>query len=243
MDIFELVIGTTFGTVSGFLVSLFLEKMKKPQIRMEVAEPELGTGSNAKYLWVNIKNMPLKGFMSFFTDRGTAYACKAFVSVYTFENHSFCFKMPGRWGETITPEYEEVKLESKIIGKIAPVPDSKALIITRGDGVQIRRRLINEQITYDIPAGSSTILDIVARQNNENECYGWNDENYLLDDKSIGIERRKLKPGQYIAVVRLEVGGHEFYETFKIRNDEPFEKFRLESYPKKKFPKKLLTQK
>jgi hypothetical protein len=231
-QIVQLLIGTTLGTLSGFWFSLLLEKKKRPLLEIEVAEQEIATASNTKWLWVRIRNKPIQGWMSKFTDRETAYACKAQVRISSFGDNHLFFEMTGRWGDSSTPKYEEVKLEPDLIGKIAPVPDSKTMIITCDDGTQIRRRLINEQPTYDIPAGSSTILDVVFRQRGDDDCYGWNDENYLLDDWRQPINRRRLDPGQYIAEVKIQTGGQEFTNMFVIRNDEAFEKFRLEDYLK-----------
>ena len=254
-----------FTTVVGILSALFIERQRRPWLSIDTGEcgyPEKVEESKSYYhgppctwLHVRIKNPRTPWWIACVYDREPAAGCRAWITFYCgddslwkwlskplgwralapfhrWNNSSlkrvFEYDMDARWSDTAPPEIPKQYKEGE--DRILP----KGL-----------------QETFDIQPGeeSTARLDIVWRARDDDDCYGWNDHNYLYDDegddkKQYRNPKSKLPRGRYIAKVRVITGGREFPDLCIVCNDDDYESFRLcsikDERKKKEFKKALL---
>ncbi|GAH46326.1 unnamed protein product, partial [marine sediment metagenome] len=79
----------------------------------------------------------------------------------------------------------------------------------------------------DIYSGESEQLDVAVRFDNDDECYGWCDDNY----NSKPLWRNpdwKLNPERYLVEVTIVFSGGRCNGLFRLINDVSVDAFRLE---------------
>ena len=111
-------------------------------------------------------------------------------------------------------------------GTIEPVP----MIQIAGDAntIYISNIGSNSSTTRkDLYPGEGSSLDIVARFDNDDTCYGWNDEAYF-SDPSWRNPKWKLLPGRYLVKVELTSAGDKATNYYRLINDTDVTSFRLE---------------
>ena len=79
----------------------------------------------------------------------------------------------------------------------------------------------------DVHPDEAARLDIVARFNNEEFCYGWSNQSYFSDPKWRNKDW-KLIPNRYLVRVTIKSSGEKRVGFFRIINDVPQNAFRLE---------------
>ena len=79
----------------------------------------------------------------------------------------------------------------------------------------------------DVYPGESERLDVVARFDNEAECYGWSNENYLSDPKWRN-PNWKSASRRYLVRVTIISGGEKLTNVFHLTNDVPQQDLRVE---------------
>ena len=77
----------------------------------------------------------------------------------------------------------------------------------------------------DIPPGENEEIDIVAKYDNEEECYGWPNDSYKLGWRP---EQWKLTKGRYIIKIEVIASGYRLFDVFRVVNDVGMSDFRLE---------------
>jgi hypothetical protein len=79
----------------------------------------------------------------------------------------------------------------------------------------------------DIYPGESEVLDVAVRVENDQECYGFNNEMYFIPtfgrnpDWKLGAER-------FLAKIEIVSSGQKCVDVFRLINDVPRNSFRLE---------------
>ncbi len=83
------------------------------------------------------------------------------------------------------------------------------------------------QANVDIPPGGWEPLDVVMRQSDLDECWGWH--NWLIVTWCKPPDERKfvLPRGRFYALVHVRSTSTESRRLFEIVNDVPIEHFRL----------------
>lgn len=203
----------------GALFASWIEYLRRPRLKIS-AEPqpvdvEFGDGFPAKrgrYVRVLVYNRPNHWLVRWMIVRAPAQQCRAFISFHhPMSSDVFGRSMQGRWAR------DEQPVKSDILNlngeKVFELVNIAALII--------RSR-------KDIYAGEREILDIALRADEDDECYGWNDESYA----SIPAWRNprwRLPSGRYVIKVSVQESGRNHVGYFRLMNNDRRVDFRLEA--------------
>ena len=211
------VAGILLGAILSIITTIIVEFQRKPKLNIRIAEPSDDHYSNhpaqrARFLGVDIENKPLPLVFRWLS-RNTAPQCSALLTFYHLdEQRVFSASMVGRWS-----------------GSPEPVPP----IAISGENITIKNVTISFDLSAaaflrrDIFPGNLERLDVAARFDNDNECYGWNSEAYFSKPQWRN-PKWQLQPGRYIVRVEVNTSGEKTTELFRLCNDVSIEDFRLE---------------
>lgn len=213
-------IGTIFGVVVGGIVTiataLFVESMKRPQLRIQIEEPPQDAtyssrpAQSSRYLRVLVNNKSLPAWAAWLM-REAAIRCQAEVTFHHYDSGRRIFSraMPGRWARSIEP----VPLAGNIAGQPFQIFDPGRWTIFT---------------TIDIPPGEKAEpLDIAVRFDNDSDSFGWNNESYFSNPVWRNPDR-VLPRGQYLVKVTIRAAGQRREGFFVLNNTATRSDFRLE---------------
>ena len=115
--------------------------------------------------------------------------------------------MPIRWSGADEPVSYQVLPDGKVVQLFDPTKY----------GAASRRNCF---------PGSKETIDVVARFDNDEECYGWSNENYL-PGKGWRNDDWKLPKGRYLVKVTVYSSGEKVVGIFKLENSVGRKDFRL----------------
>jgi hypothetical protein len=207
-----LIIGAIIAILASIGTAMFVEYMRRPRLSLSIEHPAWdmayppqhpvkvqasgafgasgpsgasGGVSAARFLRVYLENKPLRWWAAWMV-RSPALQCRATITFHHLNDGQNIFGrvMSGRWS-----------------GSPEPVP----LRVVGPGGAQFQiidfSRLTFES-RIDVYPGEREVFDIAARFDNDDECYGWNNEAYF----SQPIWRNpawKLDKGRYL--VQFEI--------------------------------------
>jgi hypothetical protein len=217
----SLIIGAIIGTITSILtsggVAVFVENKRRPRIKLTIEppldlpyDPPRHSISEMRSLNVNVRNEPLLGSARWMI-RAPALQCRATITFHHLDGQNvFGRVIGGRWASSPEP---------------VPLP----VVGPQGQQFQIIdfTRLVLES-WIDIHPGRSELLNIAARVDNDDECYGWNNESYF----SMPPWRNpkwKLPKGRYLVRVVVSSSGQQFTDCFRLINDVSRRDCRLEN--------------
>jgi hypothetical protein len=212
------------GAILSIITTIVIEFQRKPKLIIQIARPSDNRYPNhpaarAKFLGVDIENKPLPLVFRWLS-RNTATQCFAFLTFYHLDGQKvFSSAMVGRWSGSPEP--------------VAPIAIS-------GDNITISNVTISfdfsaaSVLKRDIFPGNLERLDVVARFDNDSECYGWNNEAYFSNPQWRN-PKWQLKPDRYIVKVEVETSGEKMVELFRLCNDVSLDDFRLEPAQKQDY--------
>jgi hypothetical protein len=166
----ETFVGGVLGTVFSIVVTVVVENLRRPNLTITIEPPgdyALGSivgGNQEPYraLTVRVSNT----FFANWMERGAALGCRGTISFHRLGDGQDIFgtAMAARWAGGLQP---------------IPVP------IVNAHSKQVEQFLVDDQrlaggSVMDIHSGESEFLDIAARFNGEQNCYGWNNESYFV---------------------------------------------------------------
>lgn len=218
MSLGEIMLSFMTSVVGGLMASIvifaLIERRRRPKLLMKICKPHLLGGENdalkrpfSKNLCVRIYNERTPAIINLVYDRSPAFACRAWISFYHLDGSPvYDREMTARWSDTSQPEFNSSTIEGR---------------------TYVTPKKVQE--TYDIPAGRSTEVHLLIRYKDDEECYGWSNESYIVA-QTRGDWRNpywKLSKGRYIVKIRVETNGREFEDAFMVFNDVPFDDYRL----------------
>lgn len=214
------IIGVVLGGLITILTVIVIENLRKPKLELTIATPddkEYGEDHPARkfvgvrkvrYLGISLKNKPLSYWYRWMS-RNAALQCHGFISFHHLDGQNiFGRTMPVRWSYTPEP----IPLVGVIDGKQISIVDPARLTI---------------ESRVDVYPGESKRLDVAARFNDEDECYGWSNENYFSDPPWRN-PRWKLSRQRYLIKVTVVSSGDKCIGIFRLINDVPQDNFRIE---------------
>jgi hypothetical protein len=214
------IIGVVLGGILTILTVIVVENLRKPKLLLEIAEPndkEYGEEHPARkslgvrivrYLGINVKNQTLS-WWNWWMTRNAALQCRGFITFHHLDGQNiFGRVMPVRWSYTPEP----VPLSGFIGDKEIKIIDPARLTIDS---------------RVDIFPGEFHRLDIAARFNDEDECYGWNNENYFSNPPWRN-PNWKLHTERYLIKVTVISFGEKCTGVFRLINDVKQDDFRIE---------------
>lgn len=211
---------TILGIVAGGLITivtaLFVESMKRPRLSMQIEETpqnviyEDRPARTSRYLRVLVSNESLPKWSAWLL-REAAIHCTAEVTFHDYVSGRRCFQtpMPGRWASSVEPVPAVGVIGDKRFHLFDP---SRWTVLT----------------SIDIPPGEKAEpLDIVARFDDDAECFAWNNESYFCQPPWRN-RSRALQKGQYIVRVLIRASGQRCQGFYILNNPQNRDDFRLE---------------
>jgi hypothetical protein len=207
--IFDVLLGAIVAV--GF--AIFVEHLRKPKLTFSISPfsdygRQVPTGNvvPVRSLKIAVTHRSLPWGLRWML-RGPASQCLGTITFHHLDGQNVLGRtMRGRWANTAEPV-----LPTMNNGQVVFILDfNKALAESR----------------VDIFPGESAPLDIVARFNNEPDCYGWNNETYLHGDWK--NPQWRLPAGRYLVETTVSSSGQKWSDVFRLVNDVPQQDFRLE---------------
>ncbi len=200
-NIFQTLLGFLLGVVSA----LVLERNRKPKLSLSLL-PAIDHSNPTRFraVAVVLKNAKPNRFVRWFTHREGAIGVSAKIRFLCSDGREyFSHAMPGRWANS--PQPPEVALAN---GQVTPYALS--------------------QLDYhEVLPGVDERIDVAARFESEEECYGFTNVSYFPDPWG-KHPQWKIAKGRYLVEVQIFHTGGEIVRRFLLRNDVPNSEFKLE---------------
>ncbi len=227
--VFQIVIGALIsaGLSAGFVI--WMENLRKPRLGLRIAVPVDVTytshpANKARYLGLMIENKQLPRWAKWLS-RNAAIHCSGSITFNHLDGQNvFGRSMQARWW-----------------GSREPLP-----ILAVAKGLPLIQILdpvrLSPEMHRDIYSGGSEQLDVAVRFDNDVECYGWCDNNYLSNPQWRNPDW-KLDKGRYLVKVEVISAGERCVGLFRLINDGPVSSFRLEKALAEDYTRLNLAQK
>jgi len=207
---------TMIGAVIAIAIVVVVERLRRPSLQLNIETPPLdrkyanGPAKDARFVRVKLSNRLLPGWARWMV-RAPALQCRGTITFHHLDGQDVLGRaMVGRWASS--PE---------------PVP----ILAMTSQGTQIQifdpLRLTTES-RVDVYPGESELLDIAVRLDEEEDCYGWNNETYFCHTPWRN-PLWKLPRGRYLVRVEITSSGQKCTGVFRLINDVPRADFRLEA--------------
>lgn len=211
---FSAAVGAFAGALLTLIISMYIEYQRKPKLYFEIENPphehnyDSGPVRHARFLRVNLCNRAMPKWLRWL-GRDAAMQCDGNLQFYHIDNAAPVFSkpMPVRWSLSDEPLSLQV------------LPDGQgALIFDPFKYNTILRR--------NCFPGTKETLDVAARFDEDEECYGWCNENYL-PGKGWRNGDWRLPKGRYIVRVAVLSAGEKISGVFQVENSVAKQHFRL----------------
>jgi hypothetical protein len=202
------------GAIIAILMTIVIENLRKPKLELRIAPPRDDSYQNrpandVRFLGVKLYNKPLPKWARWMS-RDTALQCHGYISFHHLDGQNvFGREMKIRWSGSDQPTAIQFVLGNQQ-GRI--FDPSRLTLESR----------------MDVPPGEAERLDVAGRFDDDNDCFGWNNESYFSNP----VWRNPdwcLNPGRYLVKVEIISAGEKITKTFRLINDVPRQDFRLDS--------------
>lgn len=203
----EIVIG---GLITIF-VALFIEHYRRPRLKISITGPIDASYTNrpaqkARFLLLRVEN--IKPFIKFLS-RNPALQCHGFISFHHLDGQNYFGRtMRLRWSGSPEP----VPITFQVNNQIGQIFDPLRISL---------------ESSVDIHTGESWNSDVAAKFDDEEECYGWTNENYFSDPVWRNPDWQ-LPKGRYLVNLEIITAGNKYSRLFRLINDVQSSDFRLE---------------
>lgn len=207
------VIEIVLGALVAIIITILIEYWRRPQLSIEIAAPIDAEYSyehvkNARFILVKVVNAPLPKFLRWMS-RNSAIQCNGTITFHYLDGQPVYQRvMPTRWSTSPEPIASRFEVDGKVFSFIDPTK------------IEMRSRI-------DIQPGESENLGVVAKFDDDEECFGWSNENYFTKP----LWRHpdwKLKPDRYLTKVTIYSAGEKVYKVFRLVNNVRRKDTRLE---------------
>jgi hypothetical protein len=217
----ETFIGAVLGTIFSILVTIVVENLRRPNLRITIEPPgdyalgAVGAGAASEFyraLKVRVSNERLP-FLAGWMERGVALGCRGTITFHHLGDGQDVFgrALCARWAGGLQPT---------------------AIPIVSAVSNQVEQYLADDQrlaggSVMDIHSGDSEFLDVAARFKNDQNCYAWNNESYFVQPTGRN-PKWELGHDRFLIRIVIRSSGHTRVSFFKLINDVPETSFRLE---------------
>lgn len=211
----EIWFGAVLSILTTLAVAIAVEYLRKPELKIELLDPpglhEFPVDGDQpvremRYVTVAATHRPIPRFARLM-GRNPALSRHGHISFHRMDGSGiFPAPMPLRWAGSQQPLMPKVVLggvEGRIIDE---------------DGLFM-------ESTADIAPSERRTIDLAARLDDDEDCYGWCNGSYLAPGWR---SPWKLPQGRYLVRVTVFSGGESWSEVFKLLNQGPRDAFRLE---------------
>ena len=208
------VIGIVAGAVITILLTIALEMLRRPKLRLCIAEieeadyPQDRPAKRGRALLANLVNEQLPWFARWMS-RSPALQCRGTVTFHNIDGESFfASEMPLRFARS-------------------PQPLPIQINLGEAQGVLVDPLRLTADSRVDVYPGEATPLDIAVKFDEEDECYGWSNLSYLSDPPWRHPDW-KLTKGRYLIEITVFSSGAKCSGVFRLLNQGGPKDFRLE---------------
>lgn len=208
------ILGAIIGAVIAALVTITVEYLRKPSLDISLADPGIDNYDNRparlkKALRLKLGNRSLPWWAKWMS-RNPALQCSGYISFYHLDGQNvFGRSMIIRWPESPEP----IPLLFEFDGKQASIIDPS--------------RITLEQ-RKDVFPGEAELIDVACRFDEDDDCYGWNNESYFSNPPWRNPSWQ-LPKNRYIINVTIVTSGEKLSRIFRLINDVGIKDFRLEN--------------
>ena len=209
-------LGVIGGAIIAILIAIGIEYLRRPNLNLDIESPPQDSNYSAnyparesRYLRLVLHNQPLPRWARWML-RSPALQCRGTITFHHLDGQNvFGRSMAVRWAGSPQPIPLEAITDDnrrfRIFDPMRITPDSR----------------------IDVYPGEHELLDVVARHDDEAECYGWNNEAYL-QPSVWRAPAWKLPAGRYLVKVIVTSSGQICSGMFRLINDVQRRDFRLE---------------
>ncbi|SRR5258706_65590 len=203
------------GAIISILITIGIENLRKPKLSINLKQHDDNNYSNApatnvRFLKVEVTNQPLHKYLRWIL-REPAMQVHANITFFHLDGQNVFGKdMLARWSGSPEPVLPRIILDNRDRGFIWDI--SKFSVSTN----------------MDIYSGHSQDIDIAAKFDDDEECYGWNNEGYLSEP----LWRNpnwKLSSERYLVKVIVSTAGEKITYVCRLINDVSRINFRLDN--------------
>jgi hypothetical protein len=213
----QTILGVVLGTIFSIITTIAVEAARRPDLEIRIADqandpPSPNSGlKKITILHLALANKPLKGPFSWLM-RGVATQCHGTVLFRHMNGQpAFPTSMAVRWSSTPTPTAMTLVAGDKHY----PILDPARLLL---------------EGRVDVPVDDKEVFPVVARFDDDEECYGFNNESFHSSPPWRNPDRR-LPKGQYLVDLTILSSGQKVSKTFTLLNEGSLSEFRLELSP------------
>jgi len=205
-------LGAFLGAALSLFASIATEYQRKPKLKLSFetpprvqTNPDNAPAKHSKFLRVYVTNRPMTRSLSWL-GRSAAYQATGDIQFYHLDDGApvFARAMPIRWSGSDEPvSYQLVN------GEIQHIFDPAKY---------------NAAFRRDCFPGLPELVDVAARFDSDEDCFGWSNESYL---KGWRNPEFKLPKGRYLVRITIRSSGDNVSGVFKLENSVGVEHFRL----------------
>ncbi len=207
-------LGAFLGALLSLAISIYIEYQRKPKLSFTIEEPPYeGTYTSApakqvRFLRVQLWNQAMPSLLRWL-NRDAALHCNGDIQFHHTEDGTpiFTRPMPIRWSGSDEPFSLQVAPTGTLVS-----------IFDYGKYSAATRR--------NCYPGNKESIDVVARFDDEGECYGWSNESYIPNKGWRNIDW-KLPTGRFLVTVTVYSAGEKIVGAFKLENTAGRSDFRL----------------
>ena len=193
--------------------AVLIEYLRSPRLQFRLCSPtdheysQNHPAMKVRFVHLSVENRTLPRCLKWML-RAAATECCGIVTFHHLDGQKvFDRSMEIRWGSTPEPAPLEVAFGEQR----ATVFDPNVWRMQR----------------VDIIPGESQVLNVAARFDDDEECYGWNNEAYFSKPQWRNPKYR-LPRDRYLVKVVVVSSGRKCSGTFRLNNDMPIGDFRIE---------------
>ncbi len=214
MDFLTAFVGAFLGALLSLAVSVYVEYQRKPKLFITIEDPPIdlsyqsAPAKNSRFLRVYLGNRPMPPLLKWLS-REAALNCSAAVQFHHFSDGAPIFKTPmtARWSSSDEPLSYQIGND----GSVKPMFD-----IGKYNAGRVQNCF----------PGSKQLIDIAARFDEDEECYGWSNDNYL-PGRGWRNPDWKLGKGRFLVSLSVSSAGEQLIGYFVIENSAGRKDFRL----------------
>lgn len=207
------IVEVILGAVLAIAITIWVENLRRPRLALGLAAPkdmeyDERPAQHARFLYLDLANEEPPRWARW-VSRNAAMQCHGWITFHHLDGQNiFGRSMRIRWSGSPEP----VPMSGVVDGKQIQLVDPVRLTITS---------------PIDVYPGDAERLDVAARFDDEDECYGWSNESYFSDPPWRNPDWR-LPSGLYLVNVTVTSAGKKCTGIFRLINDVSQQDFRLE---------------
>lgn len=207
-------VGAFFGAVISILASIYIEYQRKPKLYFTIEDPPSNASypsapaKEARFLRVQLRNRAMPKLLKWL-NREAALYCNGEIQFHHIDNGApiFTRSMPIRWSSSDEP----LSLQVLADGRVAQIFDLAKY---------------NAAFRRNCYPGSMEPIDVAARFDDDEDCYGWSNETYL-SGKGWRNNDWKLPRGMFLVKVTVDSSGEKVVGVYRLENSVGRNDFRL----------------